>query len=78
MENVNEFEAHFRRIGASVGKRSFDTAEAVQVGRTVASELRGASGTLSPANRQAIEAVRSRTAETRYVNSWGKCESATF
>jgi hypothetical protein len=41
MENLDDFEAHFRRIGTSVGKRSFDTAKAMEIGRTVASELLG-------------------------------------
>lgn len=41
MENLDDFEAHFRRIGSSVGKRSFDTAKAMEIGRTVASELLG-------------------------------------
>lgn len=40
MEDLHDFEMHFRRIGMSQGKHSFDTAAAVEVGRVVASDLR--------------------------------------
>jgi hypothetical protein len=41
LEHSDDFEAHFRRIGTSVGKHRFDTTAAVEIGRTVASELPG-------------------------------------
>jgi hypothetical protein len=41
MQNLDDFEAHLRRIGTSLGKHRFDTAAAVEIGRTVASELLG-------------------------------------
>jgi hypothetical protein len=41
MQNLVDFEAHLRRIGTSLGKHRFDTAAAVEIGRTVASELLG-------------------------------------
>jgi hypothetical protein len=40
MGSLDDFAAYFRRIGTVVGKDRFDTAKAVKIGRTVASELR--------------------------------------
>jgi len=60
LENSDDFEAHFRRIGTSVGKHRFDTTAAVEIGRTVASELPGGQPTSSAMQRATRGVGRTR------------------